>query len=84
MSEIVLSSSSNSIDKAKDKYHDTSFSGSSGDNSSGSNSSSGGNTTDEYTSGIPRIPLEVFQEQLRTRVVSGSRARTSSAPSSTL
>ena len=85
MSEIVISSSSNSVDKAIDEYHDTtSFSGSSGDNSNGSNSSSGGNTTDEYTSGIPRIPLEVFQEQLRTRVVSGSRARTSSAPSSTL
>ena len=63
MSEIVLSSSSNSIDKAKDKYHDTSFSGSSGDNSSGSNSSSGRNTTDEeYMFGVPGIPLEVFQE----------------------
>ena len=63
MSEIVLSASSNSVDKIIDKYHDTSFSGSSSDSSSGSNSSSGGNITDEeYTSGVPGIPLEVFQE----------------------
>ena len=61
MSETVISSSSNSIDKAIDEYHDTtSYSGSS---SSISNSSSRGNTTDEgYTSGVPRVPLEVFQE----------------------
>ena len=50
MSEIVLSSSSNSVDKAIDEYHDTtSFSGSSSDSSSGSNNSSGRNTTDEDT-----------------------------------
>ena len=69
MSKIFLSSSSNSVDKAIDEYHDTtSFSGSSSDSNSGSNNSSGRNTTDEeYTSSIPRIPLEVFQEQLRTR-----------------
>ena len=62
MFEIVLSSSSNSVDKAIDEYHDTtSFSGSSSDSSSGSNSSSGGNITDEeYMFGVPRIPLEVF------------------------
>ena len=64
MSKIFLSSFSNSVDKVIDEYHDTtSFSGCSGDNSSGSNSSSGGNITDEeYTSGVPGIPLEVFQE----------------------
>jgi len=57
MSEFVLSSSSNSIDKAIDEYHDpSSFSGSSDSSSSGSNSSSGGNTTDEYTSDVPRVP----------------------------
>ena len=62
MFEIVLSSSSNSVDKAIDEYHDTtSFSGSSSDSSSGSNNSSGRNTTDEeYMSGVPRIHLEVF------------------------
>ena len=64
MSEIVLSSFSNSVDKAIDEYRDTtSFNGSSNDNSSGSNSSSGRNTTDEeYMFGVPGIPLEVFQE----------------------
>ena len=64
MSEIVLSSFSNSVDKAIDEYRDTtSFNGYSNDNSSGSNSSSGRNTTDEeYMFGVPGIPLEVFQE----------------------
>ena len=59
MSENVISSSSNSVDKAIDKYHDTtSYSGSS---SSTSSSSSGGNSTDEgYTSSVPGVPLEVF------------------------
>ena len=86
MSEIVISSSSNSVDKAIDEYHDTtSYSGSSSGSSSNSNSSSGGNTTDEqYVFGVLGIPLEVFQEQLRTRVTSGSWASTStSVPSST-
>ena len=79
MSETVLSSSSNSVDKAIDEYHDpSSFSGSS--DSSNSNSSSGGNTTDEYLSGVPRVPLEVLQG-LKTRTESGSQASTS-APSS--
>ena len=70
MSEVVVSSSSNSVDKAIDEYHDsTSYSGSS------SSSSSGGNTTnEEYTSSVPKVPLEVFQEHLRTRAASGSRA----------
>ena len=71
MYEIVVSSSSNSIDKAIDKYRDsTSYSGS---NSSTSNSSSGGNTMDEeYTFGVLGVPLEVLQEQLRMRAASGS------------
>ena len=50
MSEIVLSLSSTSTDKAIDEYHDpSSFSGS-------SDSSSGGNT-DEYVFGVPGVPL---------------------------
>ena len=84
MFEIAVSLSSNSIDKAIDEYHDsTSYSGF---NSSTSNSSNGGNTTDkEYTSGVPGVPLEVLQEQLRSRAASGSRAGTSaSVPPSTL
>ena len=80
MSKIVISSSSNSVDKVIDKYHNsTSYSGSS---SNISNSSSGGNTTDEeYTFGVPRVPSEALQEQLRTRTASGSQASTlASAP----
>ena len=61
MFETIISSSSNSIEKAIDEYHDTiSYSGSS---SSTSHSSSGGSTMDEeYTSGVPGVPLEDFQE----------------------
>ena len=85
MSETVISSSSNSIDMAIDEYHDiASYSGS---RSSTSNSSSGGNTTDKgYTSGVPGVPLEVFQVQLRKRAASGSQAGTSTSvlPSSPL
>ena len=71
MSETIISSSNNSIDKAIDEYHDSiSFSGSS---SSTSNNNSGGNTIDEeYTSGVLRVPLEVFQELLRTWAASRS------------
>ena len=85
MFEIVVSSFSNSIEKTIDEYHDsTSYGGS----SSGTRyNSSGGNTTDkEYTSGVPVVPLEVFQEQLRMRAATGSRAGTSTnvPPSSPL
>ena len=64
MSEIVVSLSSNSDNKEIDKYQDsTSYSSSSSSNSSKSNGSdsSEGNTTDEqYTSGVPGVPLEVL------------------------
>ena len=62
MFEIVLSSSSDNVDKAIDEYtNPSSFSGSNDSNSSGSGSgsSSEGNTTDKYESGVPRLPLEV-------------------------
>ena len=78
MSEIVISSSSNNIDNAIDKYRDTTSYCSSSNGSS--TSSNRGNTTDEeYTSGVPGVPLEVLQEQLRTRAASKSRAGTSIA-----
>ena len=83
MFEVFVSSSSNSLDKAIDKYHNsTSYSGSS---SSSSSSSSEGNTMDEeYTSSVPGVALEVFQEHHRTKANSESRAGTStSVPSST-
>ena len=84
MSEIVLSSSSHSVDKAIDKYTDrSSFSGSNDSNSSSSGSSSEGNNTDKYTSGVLGVPLEVLQEGLKTRFEFGSKAGTS-APSSTV
>ena len=84
MSEIVLSLSSDNVDKAIDEYTDrSSFSGSSDSNSSSSGSSSEGNTSDEYMSGVPGVPLEVLQEGLKTRFESGSKAGTS-APSSTV
>ena len=88
MFEVVISSSSNSVDKAIYDYHDsTSYNDSSSrSSSSSSSSSSSGNTTnEEYTFGVPRISLEVFQEQLRMRVASGSQASTSTnVPPSTL
>ena len=69
---IVLSLSSDSVDKAIDEYTDrSSFSGSSDSNNS-SGSGSEGNTTDEYKSGVPGVPLKVLQEGLKTRFGSGS------------
>ena len=55
MSEIVVSLSSNSTEKAIDEYYDKSS-----DSSSDTSNSSGGNTMDkEYVSGVPRFPVEV-------------------------
>ena len=68
MSKIVVSSSSNSVDKTIDEYHDSNYSGS----SSNSSCNSGNTTDEEYTSGVPGVPLEVLQEQLRTRTASGA------------
>ena len=78
-----VSSSSDGTKKAIDEYHDST--GYSGSSSSSSHSSSRGSSTDEgYTSGVPRFPLEVIQEQLRK--ASRSQAGTSSKvpPSSPL
>ena len=81
MSENVVTLSSNSIDKAINEYHNTtSYSGSSSSTSS-SGSSSEGNSMDEgYTFGVPRVPLEIVQEQLRKRAASGSHVGTSTSP----
>ena len=62
MSKIVISSSSNSIEKAIDEYYDTTSDSGSSDSS---HSSEGSSTDEGYTSGVPRLPLEVIQEQLR-------------------
>ena len=62
MSETVISSSSNSTEKAIDEYYDTT----SDSGSSDSSYSSEGSSTDEgYTSSVLGLPLEVIQEQLR-------------------
>ena len=88
MFEIVVSSSNNSDNRVIDEHHDnTSDSGSSSNSGSrsGDSSSSGGNNMDgQYTSGVPGVPLEVLQEELRMKAASGSHAGTSiSASSST-
>ena len=77
MSETVLSSSSNSVDKAIDEYQYLSNYGGSSDDSNAGESSSDGNTTDKYMSGVLGVPLEVLQEGLKTRFESGSQAGTS-------
>ena len=85
MSKAVISSSSISDNREIDKYHDnTSDSGSNSNNgnksNSSSSSSSGGNTTDEqYTFGVPGVPLEVLLEVLRTRATSQLQADTSTS-----
>ena len=76
MSQTIISSSSDSTEKAIDEYYDTTSNGS----SSNSSHSSGESSTDEgYTSGVPELPLEVIQGQLRK--ASGSQASTSSSVS---
>ena len=72
MSQTIISSSSDSTEKAIDEYYDTTSNGS----SSNSNHSSRESSTDEgYTSGVPGLPLEVIQEQIRK--ASGSKVGTS-------
>ena len=85
MSEIVLSSSSTGIDKVINEYRDSSsYTDFSSHSSSSSSSGGGGNTTEEYMSSVPEVPLEVFQELLRTRVASGPQVGIStSVPPST-
>jgi len=79
MSKIIVSLSSNSDNREIDEYHDSSLSGSGTNNSSNSSSIRGNTTEEEYTSGVPRVSLEVFQEEVRTRVVSGSLVGTSTS-----
>ena len=81
MSQTIISSFSDSTEKAIDEYYDTTSNGSS---SSSSHSSGGSSTDDGYTSGVPGFPLEVIQEQLKK--ASGSQVGTLSSvpPSSPL
>ena len=67
-------SSSDSLEKAIDKYQDKSSYSTS---SSGSSNSGGGNSTnEEYISGVPGFPLKAIQEELRK--ASGPQVGTSS------
>ena len=62
MSKTVISSSSDSTKKDIDEYYGTT----SNSGSSNISHSSEERSTDEgYTSGVPGLPLEVIQEQLR-------------------
>lgn len=74
MAEIMVSSSSDKDARTIDEYHDeNNTSGSNSDSDSSCSSSNVGNTTDkQYSSGVPRVPLEILQEKMRTRVASGS------------
>ena len=75
MSEISVSSSDDSTKKAIDEYYDSSDNSS--DHSSHNNEES---SSDEgYTSSVPRLPLEVVQEQLRK--ASGRSEEHTSEPS---
>ena len=79
----IISSSSTSIEKDIDEYHDT-ISYNSSSNSYSQSSSEESTTNEGYTSGVPGVLLEVLQEQLRRTF--GPQARTSSniPPSSPL
>jgi len=80
MVEIEILFSSDRDDKKIDKYYDES--NNSNDNSSDSENSIGDESSDEqYHSGVPIIPLEVFQGEMRKRTMSSSSASSSSIPS---
>ena len=73
MSEVVISSSSNSDNGSSSSTSDSGSSSNSGSRSNSSSSSSGRNTMDkQYTFGVLGVPLEVLQEVLRTRAASRS------------
>ena len=73
-------SSSSSIEREIDEYQDVS-SGSEGSEDSVDSSSCNDSSNEHYSSGVPGIPLEEFQE-LQRRMASGSGASSSRQPSS--
>ena len=78
-----MSSSSSSLERAIDEYLDSSFgSGGSYESGEGSTSNSGSSSLDEhYSSGVPGIPLEEFQE-MQCRTASGAGTSSSREPPS--
>ena len=76
-----MSSSSSSLEKEIDEYQDVS-SGSEGSYESSESSTTSSNSSDKhYSSRVPSIPLEEFQE-LQHRMAFGSGAISSRQPSS--
>ena len=71
MAKIVVSSSSDRDEREIDEYHDKGNSSGSSSESSGSES---GLTDKQYSYGVPGVPLEVLQKEMRRRVASGSSA----------
>ena len=73
-----MSSFSSSLERGINEYQDVS----SGSEGSYESSTTSGNSSDEhYSSGVPGIPFEEFQE-LQQRMASGSGASLSKQPSS--
>ena len=81
MSKTIVPSSSDSTEKAIDEYYN-STSDNSSDNSSHSNERSSSN--EGYTFGVPGLPLEVIQEQLRKAFGSQADVSSSVPPSNPL
>ena len=78
MAKIVVFSSSNRDDGEINECHDKS---NSSEGSSSSESSFKSSSLDEvYSSGTSRIPLEVFQEEMRKKVALRSSTGSSIAP----
>ena len=76
-----MSSSSSSLETEINEYRDV-YSGSDGSYEGSENSKASSNSSNEhYSSGVPGIPLEEFQE-LQHRMASGSRVSFSKQPSS--
>ena len=79
-----MSSSSSSPERAIDEYQDVSFgNGGSYKSGEGGTSSSSSSSNEHYSSGVPSIPLEEFQEMQR-RMASGVGASSSRKPPSPL
>ena len=79
-----MSSSSSSLEKAIDEYLDiSSGSGDSYESGKGSTSNSSSTSNEHYSSAVPSIPLEEFQEmqcRMASRVGTSSSRELSSPP----
>ena len=84
MSEISVSSSDDSTKKAIDEYYDSSDNSSDHSSHNSSHSNEESSSDEGYTSGVPGLPLEVVQEQLRKASGSHAGVLSSVPPSSPL